>query len=331
MKKVSRLVASIAVVGAVSGGLLALQASAWAQATSPLTVTNGEQKAHIMPTVSRATELPPDNGPLLYNGGPVMLGSNIFYAIYWIPAKLQNGGTTTLSAHYQAVETNLLHDYPEHSLGNNNTQYYQIASGVKTYLYNRPDGYYTYVDTNAYPSSGCNDSVTPGNCITDAQIQAEIQRVMKLKGWTPAINKIFLLFTSSGEGSCFDSSGTECAYTQYCAYHSYISTNPVTIYGNEPYGDPNYCQVPGTPSPNGDPAADTAATAAAHEMTESLTDPELNAWITAMGNEIGDLCAYNYGTNTWDSGNANQMWWGHFWEIQQMFDNHASACVLVGP
>jgi hypothetical protein len=70
---------------------------------------------------------------------------------------------------------------------------------------------------------------------------------------------------------------------------------------------------------------------ATHELTEALTDPELNAWFSAQGNEIGDLCAYNYGTNTWDSGNANQMWYGHFYEIQQEYDNHVTGCVQVGP
>ena len=103
------------------------------------------------------------------------------------------------------------------------------------------------------------------------------------------------------------------------------------IYANMPYGNPSTCQVPGTPSPNGDVAADTVATAASHELTEAITDPELNAWYTAQGNEIGDLCAYNYGVNSWDSALANQMWNGRFYELQMEFDNHAGSCVQVGP
>jgi len=51
---------------------------------------------------------------------------------------------------------------------------------------------------------------------------------------------------------------------------------------------------------------------ATHELTEAITDPLLNAWYDAALNEIGDLCAYQYGTNTWDSARANQMWNGHF-------------------
>ena len=66
-------------------------------------------------------------------------------------------------------------------------------------------------------------------------------------------------------------------------------------------------------------------------MSEAITDPELNGWHNSQGNEIGDLCEYNYGTNTWDSGKANQMWNGRFYELQQEFDNHVSACVQLGP
>ncbi|HTG57899.1 MAG TPA: hypothetical protein VMG63_00585 [Terriglobia bacterium] len=156
--------------------------------------------------------------------------------------------------------------------------------------------------------------------------------MMTLKGWTGAINKMFLLFTSSGEGSCFDSTSTSCAYVQYCAYHSYFlsGTTPV-IYGNEPYGNTSVCQAPGIPSPNGDPIADTAATSASHELSEAITDPEGSAWYTASGYEIGDLCAYNYGVNTWDSAKANQMWNGRFYELQQEYDNHTGSCVQVGP
>jgi hypothetical protein len=168
------------------------------------------------------------------------------------------------------------------------TQYYQTIGSTTTYIGNVAFGA-AYVDTSPYPASGCTDSATPGNCITDAQIQAEISRVMALNHWTGGLNHIFFLFTSSGEGSCFDSSSTSCAYTQYCAYHGFIPGAAPVIYANMPYGNPTVCQTPGTPSPNGNVAADTAATAASHELTEAITDPLLNAWFTSTGEEIGDL------------------------------------------
>jgi hypothetical protein len=146
-----------------------------------------------------------------------------------------------------------------------------------------------------------------------------------------------MVYTALGEGSCFDSSSTSCAYTAYCAYHSAISGNVPIIYANEPFGVLTYCQNPGTPSPNNNAEADTAATSSSHEISEANTDPELDAWFTSQGNEIGDLCAYNYGTNTWDLSSktslfqANQSWNGAFFELQMEFDNHFGGCVQVGP
>jgi hypothetical protein len=237
-----------------------------------------------------------------------------------------------MSAHYQSVQKNMLADYEGHGLDNNNTQYYQVVGTAKQYIQNKGSLGGFYVDTSAYPASGCVDTATPGACITDAQIESEIAKVMGIKGWTGGLNKMFLLFTSKGEGSCFDSTNTSCSYTQYCAYHTYFgSTSTPVVYGNEPFGDTLNCQNPGQPSPNSDPEADTAATAASHELTEAITDPELNAWYDASGSEIGDLCAYNYGTNTWLSSKANEMWNGHFYELQMEYDNHKAGCVQVGP
>ena len=280
MKKITGIAATAAVMAIALSAVMLLPAHAWAQADSRLAIGDGEQRAHMFPTVKRAAELgmlhganqgspPPPSPALIYHsGGVVMTGSLKFFGIFWIPAHLQNGGSTTLPSHYQNVLQNLLHDYPAHGIDNNNTQYYQTISGVTTYLQNAGELGGLYVDTNPYPASGCNDPDTPGNCVSDAQIQAEIQRVMTLKGWAGGISHMFLLFTSSGEGSC---NGTSCAYTDYCAYHGYINGSTPIIYGNEPFGNPTNCQEPGTPSPNNDPDADTAATAASHEMTEAIS------------------------------------------------------------
>jgi hypothetical protein len=312
-------------------------------ATAPglprLTVTNASGGvAHIFPTVraavlrSRAVQ----TSPLLYHsGGPVMSTAAI-YSIFWVPPYLQNGASTSLSASYRSLMTRLAGDYPAHGIDNNNTEYFQIVGTTKTYIQNVGSNAGFYVDSSLLPASGCSDSATPGNCITDAEIRSEIQKVMTRQGWTGGLNHIFMLYTSSGEGSCFDLRSTSCAYVQYCAYHSFISASPPVIYGNIPYGNTSVCQLQGTPSPNGFPAADAAMTSSSHEISESITDPLLNAWFTSGGFEIGDLCAYDYGTNAWDSGNANQAWNGNFYELQTEFDNHAfnlgfAGCVQVGP
>jgi hypothetical protein len=302
-----------------------------------LTVTSPGAVAHVFPTVKSAAALAAAgalSGPLLYHaGGSVMQPFIKLYLIFWGPATLQNGNPTGFDSTYVPVIVNVATGYPGHDLASNNTQYYQTISGVTNYSASMGGAAGGYFDTAAFPSSGCTDTATPGNCITDAQIRAEIQRVISLNGWIPDTSSMFILFTSKGEGSCFDSTNASCAYTQYCGYHSFISGTSPIIYANMPYGDATNCQTAGTPSPNGDPKADAAASVLSHEISEAITDPLLNAWFSSNGisGEIGDLCAYVYGTNTWDSAQANQMWSGNFLELQEEYDNHTNSCVQVGP
>jgi hypothetical protein len=256
--------------------------------------------------------------PLLYHGGPVMHSPKI-YAIFWIPPHLQDGHATSLSSGYQKIQVNMLKEYFGHSLMNNNTQYYDSQ-----WIKNAGTFAGSYVDKSLYPGSDCFDpsgELTNGfNCVSDADLQNEVNKVMGIKGWTGGVNKMFMVFTSSDEGQC---AGSSCSYAQYCAYHSYYinGASQYVIYGNEPYGDLNVCQLPGEPSPNGDPAADTAATAASHELTESITDPLLNAWYDSSGYEIGDECAYFYLYNGWDGGLANEQWDGFPFLLQTEYSN----------
>jgi hypothetical protein len=271
-------------------------------------------------------------GPLVYHsGGSVMLPFVAVYNIYWAPPTLQDGTATSFSPLYGTVT--ILHNawLPGHGVMNIATQYFQTISGTTTYINNSGGLGGFVVDNGAYPASGCSDSLTPNNCITDAQIQAKITSVMNAQGWTGGLDKIFVLYTSSGEGSCVTSANTNCAYTQYCGYHSFftLSGQPV-IYANIPYGNPSACQAVGQTTPN-EVIADLAANVTSHEMMESATDPLINAWLDASGNEIGDICNFNFGTNTWDSSLANQMWNGWFFEVQQEYDNHTTSCVQVGP
>lgn len=337
------MTSSIATKCMMAAAVLALMTPGLAIAqdvvNSPYVVTGETGMAHIMPTVEMSRQIKAQQGAqppavlLNYHGGPIMTGVNA-YAIFWIPAHLQNGGATNLTAKYQSVAKNLLIDYPFHGIANNSTQYYSTSGGVNTFFLGKGGLAGSVVDTQPYPVSGCNDAATPSNCITDAQLRTEIARVMAVQGWTPGFNKIFLVFTSTGEGSCFDSTSSSCAYTQYCAYHSFFGSagNP-TIYANQPYADPTYCFATGVQqSPNGDIPSDANASVTTHEITEANTDPELNAWwVTATGDEIGDLCSFNFGPLTWDGGLANQKWNTHFYDVQMEYNNHTASCVRLGP
>lgn len=314
-----------------------------AQSNSPLTLVSadGHHAIHVFPHHRIAKELGlihkkgdalPATPALLYHGGPVMVPTLRFYVIFWQPSTLQSGAATSMSAGYKAVEQKLVSGYEGHSLAAITTQYYQATPG-KTYISGTGGLQTTFTDTQPFPTSGCAASLGP-NCITDAQLQAEVQRVITNRGWTAGLNAMFVVFTTQGEASCFDNTGAQCSTNYYCAYHSYFGSaaNPV-IYSDEPFGDPNSCLGSGT-EPNassGGVEADPAATAASHEISEAVTDPELNAWFDSSGSEIGDICAYNYGTNTWDSGLANQFWGGRYFELQTEYNNHTASCLQAGP
>ena len=282
---------------------------------------------HVFPTVTLHNQMKAvgaSGGPLTYHGGPIMGPSVTIYNIFWTP-------NSTLGATFEIGLATLATYYSNHALGTNNTQYYS-GTTTKTWINAVGANGGTYIDTAAYPTSGCVDSVTPSHCLTDTQLKAEITRVMNLKGWTGGLNKMYMLYTQPGAGSCFDSSGQACSYTYYCAYHSSFTLNSQTvIYANEPYGDPTYCQISGAPSPHNNPGLDTTATSASHEISEAITDPLGSSWYDSQGNEIGDICAYIYGNVTWDNNKANQYWSGYYYLLQQEYSNHQAACVTSGP
>ena len=301
--------------------------------------------AHILPTIEMLHKMraaggaaAADQGPLLYHSGGSIMPSLTVYEIFWGPAKLQTGAATGFSAKYSDVLVAFGALYSGHGISNNNTQYFQTINGTTTFVNNAGALAGAVLDASPYPASGCNDPATPGNCLTDAQAQAEILKVINLMGWKVGMDSIFILYTSSGEGSCMpaNSPAADCAAPGgYCAYHSFIAPSSgkpedAVIYANMPFANPAGCFGNGV-SPNNDVFADTEVSVASHEVTESITDPLLNAWFTAQGNEIGDLCNQVFGVNNWDEGGANQQWGGRFFELQTEFDDHLNGCVQIGP
>jgi hypothetical protein len=269
---------------------------------------------------------------LVYHGGPVMLKSNT-YAIFWEPKKLQSGETAYVAPGYNKGILQYFNDIGGSGLYNINTQYYQTVNGSKEFMKNNSALAASWVDTANYPASGCTDPATPGNCLTDAQIQAEVAHAIKVNGWSASATNVFFVFTARDEGSCFGSSGS-CAFTTYCGYHGNFGA---TIYANMPYGA-SFSAIPmkrlycrrGSVFPNG-LDIDVETSIVSHEQIEAATDPMLNAWYAPSGNEIGDLCAYNFGNRDEDNGLANQKWNGHFYLLQQEWNNNVSGCSQDGP
>ncbi len=308
------------VLGAV-GVLCALGASS-ALAGRPSPSNPAGKMLGVVPPRAKPVTSSSSGSNLTYHNGPVM-HTNKVYAIYWVPPGY------TVDSGYESLINRFFSDVGADSGKTTNvyfsdTQYYD-GTGKIAYSSGLAG---SYVDTNPLPASGCTDSYT-SVCVSDAQLQSEISKVIKTNGWTANSSTEFFMFTAKGIGSC---SGSSCAFSQYCAYHSWSgSGSTATIYANMPYADtvPSACDS--GQHPNNDDA-DATINVASHEHNESITDEQGSAWYDRRGYEDGDKCAWNFGTalgsNTY--GEYNQLINGHDYYLQQEWSNQSSGCVLQG-
>jgi hypothetical protein len=258
---------------------------------------------------------------LAYHNGPVM-HTNKTYAIYWVPAGFG------VSPNYVSLINGFFQNVAADS-GKTTNVYYSDTQ------YDDTHGHVAYsstfggsvVDTDPLPPSGCSDPYT-GVCLTDAQLQAEIDRVATAHAWGRA-GAEFFMFTADGVGSC---SGNACAFSYFCAYHSnFAAAAGDTLYANMPYADtvPQACDS--GQHPNGDDA-DATINVTSHEHNETITDMHGNAWYDRQGNEDGDKCAWKFGTvlGSTSYGYYNQVIGAGKYFLQQEWSNKSVRCVLTG-
>jgi len=262
------------------------------------------------------------SGDLLFHGGPIMTTQKA-YAIYWVPAGYSNATAydTTINQFLTDVaadsgkSTNVFSTDVQYTGSNGSIAYSNTFGGSVT-------------DTHAFPASGCPLYNGLAECLTDAQIIAEVDSVIAAQGWTRNASTIFFMFTPSNVGSCFDSGGGTCAYTAYCAYHGYTPSG--AIYANQPYAFNPNCDVGEYPNGSSN-QADPTINVASHEFNEAITDPQVNissAWYDAAGYENGDKCAWTFGTR---SGSAGAQYSntinGHHYFLQEEFSNDGHLCM----
>jgi hypothetical protein len=269
-------------------------------------------------TASTSTHL------LTYHRGPVMHTTSTTYAIFWEPPVLPDGFPTHVSSTYNGLIQRYFQDIGGSGVYQVNTQYYDTAAHIA----NNSTLGGVWIDHSPYPLPKCFDPLTPHGCLSDAQIQDEVTKAMQVNHWSGGFNHLFFVYTSLGEGSCYDVSS--CAFTQFCAYHSYYNTSNQTIlYANMPYaGTVRDCVV--KTSPNNDSDADSTISVSSHEHMEAVTDAHLDAWYDIDGNENGDKCAWNFGSVSLDGGKANVQWNGHYYIVQQEWSNAIADCTLKG-
>jgi hypothetical protein len=283
---------------------------------------------------SRGGARPQRSSNLSYHDGPVMLGGNRTYTIFWAGDSANpDWGDSKYISTIQGYFADVAAATGARQTTNvywSDTQYWD-ASSAKISVASSV-GAPPYLATNPYPND-CTDKATK-ICNSDAALQAEIATVMAANGWTAVgsdgVQNLFFVFTPKGVGSC---AGTSCAYTNYCAYHSWFSGATGTVlYANQPYAAQNYriYTCDSGQRPNGT-TADATLNVVSHEHNEAITDEQGTAWYDNQGYENGDKCAWNFGTASGPSGAMyNQTIGKHNYYLQQEWSNASTGCVLTG-
>jgi hypothetical protein len=225
-----------------------------------------------------------------YHGGPVLQSATNLVAVYWGSSSVYANGPAAGTTGAASGDNSLVGYFLAHLGGspyfNINTTYKDGAGAAIKNVVNY-NGF--WASTTSVPANGAK--------VTDAQMIAMLQSGFTNGKLTYAANTLYLIF-SAGTVNLGGGFGTS-----YCAYHTHATVsvpgqgNKVIYYAAMPYvaAYPSAC-TNGTPSPNGDAAADGVISVLAHEIEETTTDPMGNAWYDSRGYENADKCAWNFGT-----------------------------------
>jgi hypothetical protein len=269
---------------------------------------------------------------LPYGGGSV-LHSNRSRLIFWAP----RGSGLAYDPGYQSLIETFLRNVARASHNSNSiyglTGQYSDRSGPAAYA-STYGGAVTATDP--LPSNGCTEPSASGPpgwtvCLTDEQLQHEIEHVVKRHHLPTGPTDLYFFVTPNGLGDCEFSGSNSCALggdvNGYCGYHSQTDDGLV-LYAVIPYNAvPGHCQS-NNPRPNGS-TADPAISTISHEQSEMITDPLGTAWVDPnSGEEVGDLCLTSFGNPIGGSGSSawNEVIGGGHYFLQEEWSNHSGGC-----
>jgi hypothetical protein len=219
---------------------------------------------------------------LLYHGGPVMTSgaavTTIFWGTTWTAGNVKIAG---MAAFYGGVGGT--------SYLGTNTEYTDATGHVSTAV--------------SYTGSLLDTSAAPKGAPQTSDILAEVAKLVP----NPVANGYYPVYVDTPRG-----------HTRYCAWHSTGTVNGVTVrfgFFFDLDGDPG-CDPESPITPYGQGGA-ALGNVSGHELSEMLTDPDLNAWYDASGAENSDKCAWTFGSKLIQFTNRTQ------WKIQGNWSNAA--------
>ena len=224
---------------------------------------------------------------LLWHNGPVMHSTAVL-PVYW--------GSSWSNSSFVGDKVSGL-----------NTLY----SGVGGTPYARTNGEYTdgagSVNTSSISKSGnfTDTSATPSGAPSTTQVLSE---VAKVTNGHPVANAYYPVYSDQRRGNA-----------GYCAWHSSGTINGIRVqFGFFFNLDGDSGCDPQSPSSLGHSQGLAAlANVSGHELSEMLTDPQLNAWYDQKGEENSDKCAWTFSGTVAIGGQS--------WKIQGNWSNAAAS------
>jgi hypothetical protein len=256
-----------------------------------------------------------------YHNGPVLKGNPVPIYIIWY-----GNWTNGPKASDSAVTVSLIEAFLASSaLGGSSYESINTTYGDTT---GNVSGHLSF-------SGATFDSYSAGTKFGDRSLPGIVSNAIN-HGLPNDPNGVYLVLTSS------DVNETSGFCRTYCGFHTHA-----TILGNDLkyafIGNVDKCQSgceiqstgPNSPA-TGVGGADGMANVITHETEEAITDPDLNAWFDASGNEDADKCNFKFGpTQTAPNGSKfNQTFGGKNWMIQMEWENsRGGGCdqTLGGP
>ena len=282
--------------------------------------------------------------PLTYHGGQVMAGGVTVHTIFWAPSGYAfqgspGPGIPTYEGMVQQFFTDVAHDsgaggtctssqcaaltvLPQYAEG---TRPGAVTPGSYAISYSAPTDSVDASDPYPPAAAQCASPAGVATCVTDGQVQAEVDHVIQSTGAARGLHDLWYVFLPPGVDECIDRG--ECGTSTFAGYHSEsnVDGHGVTVYAVSIDPIIEFQVGPGS-DPEGYPDAEAVIDVAGHETAEAITDPQGTGWMDPSGSEVADKCDVGPQLGTPlgfapDGSPYNQVINGHQYLLQEMWSN----------
>jgi hypothetical protein len=228
---------------------------------------------------STSTTVVGKNGINYYNGPVITSSANVYFIWY--------GNWTNNTA------TTILPNFVKNISG---SSYMNIASSYTDSNGKKGTSIVNYINSTSVGYTKGKDGKGNPLGLGVVDVAGVVNAVIKAGTLPKDTNGVYVVMTSA------DVPGTDGFCNNFCGYHNSYTYSPTFNYKFIFSGNTDRCSLAcgvvkttGVNTPNGNSGADGMINILAHELIEYVTDPQFNGWHTSKGDEVGDLCSWNFG------------------------------------